>query len=310
MAGLRRRNEEKIKILFYTCCVLAIALVVQTALHRSERNHYRETAERAGMLPPSWAQEVKVRCNSEHCIGEYRDYEIHFTLNAGMQETAEKLLRQFDPAMGVFVAVSPRTGAMLAMAANSRNTAEETEENPQPSFLLPLIRSSDYPMASLIKLVTASAAIERGIFAPETQMECRGEERFGGGVVRDAVGVVHGRVSLTDALGYSCNSVLARVAVKIGRTSLEQYLKKYLIETKINFDLPLLESGYRLGNGEYSLGSTGAGFGDVYISPIHAALIAATIKNRGTMMQPYLIERINKGGRVIYRKEPRRLRAL
>jgi cell division protein FtsI/penicillin-binding protein 2 len=51
----------------------------------------------------------------------------------------------------------------------------------------------------------------------------------------------------------------------------------------------------------YQLARTGAGFGDVYFSPLHAALVAATIANGGRMMEPTIVEKIEDAeGRVLY----------
>jgi len=55
----------------------------------------------------------------------------------------------------------------------------------------------------------------------------------------------------------------------------------------------------------YPLARTAAGFGDVYLSPVHAALIAAAVGNGGVMMRPWVVESIRDNqGKVIHRGSP------
>jgi cell division protein FtsI/penicillin-binding protein 2 len=56
--------------------------------------------------------------------------------------------------------------------------------------------------------------------------------------------------------------------------------------------VPLEPSTFSVGYDKYDLARTAAGFGSAYISPLHAALLAAVVGNGGRMPRPYLIERI------------------
>ena len=81
-----------------------------------------------------------------------------------LQSQIFDLFRRFDPLYGVFAAMEPDTGRVVALVGYRRGG----ESDPW----LPL--KAIYPAASLIKVVTASAAIERGNVSPQDEISDRG----------------------------------------------------------------------------------------------------------------------------------------
>ena len=84
---------------------------------------------------------------------------VALSLNEELQGQIFNLFRRFDPLYGVFAAMEPDTGRVVALVGYRRGG----ESDPW----LPL--KAIYPAASLIKVVTASAAIERGNVSPRTR---------------------------------------------------------------------------------------------------------------------------------------------
>ena len=84
---------------------------------------------------------------------------VVLSLNEELQARIFDLFRRFDPLYGVFAAMEPDTGRVVALVGYRRGG----ESDPW----LPL--KAIYPAASLIKVVTASAAIERGKVSPRTR---------------------------------------------------------------------------------------------------------------------------------------------
>jgi membrane peptidoglycan carboxypeptidase len=69
--------------------------------------------------------------------------------------------------------------------------------------------------------------------------------------------------------------------------------------------VPLQQSTFTVGYYNYDIARTAAGFGSVFISPVHAAMIAAAVGNDGKMLRPYLIDRIEDArGSVTYQSRP------
>lgn len=255
----------------------------------------------------AWTENIKIAERGNRFVGESGVYTAEFTIDPEMQKLAERLLREYNPVMGVFIAMEPETGAVLAIATHERKWKSCRGGVCPPTFLRQNARASMYPMASLVKIVTAAAALESGMIQPGTTRMCNGSERFKGGGVHDPSGIRHGSTTTARALGASCNSIYSRLGVEVGRDRLAEYLDKFLLGRAIEFDLPVLESTYAIGASEISLARAGAGFGDIYISPVHAAAIAGALANGGVMMRPYIIDKVEKSGAAVFEADPREI---
>ena len=86
---------------------------------------------------------------------------VSLTLNEELQSKIFELFRRFDPPYGVFAAMEPDTGRVVALVGYRRGG------EPDPGLGLKAI----YPAASLIKVITASAAIEKSMIGPPTALK-------------------------------------------------------------------------------------------------------------------------------------------
>jgi len=222
---------------------------------------------------------------------------VALSLNEELQAQIFDLFRRFDPLYGVFAAMEPDTGRVVALVGYRRGG----ESDPW----LPL--KAIYPAASLIKVVTASAAIERGKVSPEEEISYRGGIY---GITRRGIHARDGRgtpkMTLEEAIARSANAVFGKVAVNhVGGPVLEEYLAKFGFGEKIPFDLPVETSQGQVPRDEYELARTGAGFGEVYVSPLHMAMIMSAIASGGAMPRPVLIDRIeDRDGKPLYESSP------
>lgn len=222
---------------------------------------------------------------------------VALSLNEELQARIFDLFRRFDPLYGVFAAMEPDTGRVVALVGYRRGG----ESDPW----LPL--KAIYPAASLIKVVTASAAIERGKVSPQDEISYRGGIygiTRGGIHARDGKGIP--KMTLEEAIARSANAVFGKVAVNaVGGPVLEEYLTKFGFGQKIPFDLPVEPSRGQVPKEEYELARTGAGFGEVYVSPLHMAMIMSAIASGGAMPRPVLIDRIeDRDGKPLYESSP------
>ena len=222
---------------------------------------------------------------------------VALSLNEELQAQIFDLFRRFDPLFGVFAAMEPDTGRVVALVGYRRGG----ESDPW----LPL--KAIYPAASLIKVITASAAIERGNVSPQDEFSYRGGI-YGitprGIHARDGRGIP--KMTLEEAIARSANAVFGKVAVNhVGGLVLEEYLAKFGFGEKIPFDLPVEPSWGQVPKGEFELARTGAGFGEVYVSPLHMAMIMSAIASGGAMPRPVLIDRIeDRDGKPLYESSP------
>jgi membrane peptidoglycan carboxypeptidase len=226
---------------------------------------------------------------------------VSLSLNEELQAQIFDLFRRFDPLYGVFAAMEPDTGRVVALVGYRRGG----ESDPW----LPL--KAIYPAASLIKVITASAAIERGNVSPQDEFSYRG------GIYGISRGGLHARdrrgtrsMTLEEAIARSANAVFGKVAVNhVGGPVLEEYLTKFGFGQAIPFDLPVETSRGQVPRDEYELARTGAGFGEVYVSPLHMAMIMSAIASGGAMPRPVLIDRIeDRDGEPLYESSPMKWR--
>lgn len=226
---------------------------------------------------------------------------VELSLNGELQAQVFELFRRFDPLYGVFAAMEPDTGRVVALVGYRRGG----EADPW----LPL--RAIYPAASLVKVVTASAAIERGKVAPDEEISYRGGIY---GITRGGIHAHDGRgvpkMSLEEAIARSANAVFGKVAVNyVGGPVLEEYLAKFGFGQAIPFDLPVEPSRGDVPRDEYELARTGAGFGEVYVSPLHMAMIMSAIGSGGSMPRPILVDRIeDRDGSPLYESSPAKWR--
>jgi cell division protein FtsI/penicillin-binding protein 2 len=209
---------------------------------------------------------------------------IALAIDEELQEKIFALFRRFDPPYGVFAAMEPDTGRVVALVGYRKGG------EPEPRLALRAI----YPAASLIKIVTASAALEKGDISAESSISYRGGIY---GITRRGIHAKDGRgvpsMSLEEAIARSANAVFGKVAVNyVGGETLANYLTRFGFCQPIPFDLPVEESTCDIPRDEYGLARTGAGFGEVYVSPLHMAMIMSAIASSGEMPRPILIDRV------------------
>lgn len=226
---------------------------------------------------------------------------VTLALDEELQENIFGLFRRFNPPYGVFAAMEPDTGRVVALVGYRKGG------EPDPKLALKAI----YPAASLIKVVTASAALEKGNISPEDAISYRGGIY---GITRRGIHAKDGRgvpsMSLEEAIARSANAVFGKVAVNyVGGETLASYMTKFGFCQPIPFDLPVEESTCDIPRDEYGLARTGAGFGEVYVSPLHMAMIMSAIASSGQMPRPILIDRVeDKDGNPLSEAVPTRWR--
>jgi cell division protein FtsI/penicillin-binding protein 2 len=196
---------------------------------------------------------------------------------------------------GILVAMEPHSGRTIALV-----------EYADDSDAKGMARRATYPAASVFKLVTTAAVLEKGVISPETVTRFRGEvlELNPFHWTEDTL-LDDRQMTLTDALAESCIAVIARIALKWLKPE-ELYREAVLFgfNDEIGFELPVEVSPAPQPKDTSSLSYTATGFGDVGLSPIHGAMIAAMIANRGVMMAPRLIEQVMRDDEVVYTFQP------
>jgi peptidoglycan glycosyltransferase len=200
---------------------------------------------------------------------------VRLTIDRDIAELAKRSLGAYR---GSIVVVDPMDGSVLA-AVSDRSTAAEGGSPPLEQMREP---------ASIAKIITVTAALRAGydVDAILHDMTCRGSMKFDDGVLYCAA--VNGKLyGLDRALAVSCNVAFAHLGELVGRQKLLEEFQRY------GFGYDGVESGWfgRVVAPEGSprqLGDLSIGLEATAITPVHAALEAATVANGGWMHPPRL----------------------
>lgn len=228
--------------------------------------------------------------------------QVVYSINDELQERVHRVLEESKVPYGAFVAMDPKTGKVLALTSFS---AVAPDWEPKGVY-------SIYPMASLFKIVTATAALELKKITPDTVLAFRGGLYSESPKYWTAMPRKGGtRIDVTTAMGKSVNPVFGSLA--------SEYVgKDYIVSTAERFGFnqvlfpgePFLPSKAEVPRTEGELKLMGSGLGrEVKISPIHAAAMMAAMANGGAMLTPSLIEEIRgAAGQPIFTHKPRPVR--
>jgi cell division protein FtsI/penicillin-binding protein 2 len=211
----------------------------------------------------------------------YGDGEAVLTLDARLQKRLERTLADFDVPYGATVLLDPRTGRVLAMAEHSR--AEPRASN--------LSLRALSPAASIFKIVTAAALLEQGYSPDEPVCYHGGNHRLAPRLLADDARRDNACLPLSAAFGHSANVVFAKLADR-GLTPevLRATADRFLFNAAIPFPAPVETSRAEIPLDRFGLANTAAGFGDVRLSALHAAMLGAVVANRGVLVPPWLVE--------------------
>ena len=210
---------------------------------------------------------------------------LHYTIRGGLQKRVHDFLSKNQVPYGVFVAIEPATGRILAMTAHS-----SVDPGWAKNAYFDL-----YPMASLFKIITASAALESRKITPETVIEFRGKAtsenpRYWETSPKGK----NNRTDVTYAMAKSMNPVYGRLACDIaGKASVMECVNRFGFNQALLPGTSAKDSTAAEPQSSHGLMLMGAGLDhEVRISPLHAAVMMAAIANGGKMMAPGLTERI------------------
>ena len=149
-----------------------------------------------------------------------------------------------------------------------------------------------YPPGSTFKIVTLASALENLPDLNDFAFDCTGYYPVGNYSVTD--GSAHGVQSLSDAFAHSCNTTFAALSQDLGYEMLGQTAEEMGFNENFMFsDLIVYNSSYPIDDlSAEDLAWSAIGQGRVLATPLHMALIASTIANRGVMNEPRLIAQV------------------
>jgi peptidoglycan glycosyltransferase len=208
---------------------------------------------------------------------------------------------------GAVVAIVPSTGEIKAMVS-----IPEYDPNQIPKHLAQLNRDSSaplfnratqagYPPGSTMKVVTATAALDSGEFTPNSVLNGSSPKVIGGVSLSNSGGEQFGDIDMTTALTNSVNTWWAQVGEQLGKDEMFKYMDRYGFDAKPRLDYPgfqLATSGIFDGNklldagDPIDIGRVAIGQERLRVTPLQMAEVAATVANKGELMEPRLWSKV------------------
>jgi penicillin-binding protein A len=215
------------------------------------------------------------------------------TLDPQLQQSTESLLRAFQIPFGAAVVVSVPDGRVLAMVGQS---AADPRLGPAELAL-----RAWAPAASVFKVISAAALVENGVMGSTRTCYHGGVSSIVADNLVDLPAIDRRCETLAFGLGKSQNAIIAKLATRhLTAGDLSRVGHSFGFEEAIPFDLPIEPSHLDVPGDDLEFARTAAGFWHSTLSPMHGALLAAAIANRGQMPAPTLIDRaVDRDGRPI-----------
>lgn len=250
-------------------------------------------------------------------LDETIQYYVEKALQEGMEKTGAKRI--------MCLVMDPETGDVLASAVtpgfdpnDATSVREEDKEayskmsrDEKNAYLFGMWRnpiiSDTYEPGSTFKLITAASALEEKIISTTDTFSCNSKVTVAGITLHCWSFKDHGTQTIQQAVGNSCNPVLAKVAGLMGKKVLYRYLDLFGITERTDIDYPG-ESGaivQSLENvGPVELATIGYGQG-ISVTPIQLLTAVNVLGNDGVLVQPRYVKALtDSDGNIVEEYDP------
>ncbi len=176
----------------------------------------------------------------------------------------------------------------------------------------PLLQDT-YEPGSTFKLMTTSIALEEGLTSPSETFYDNGSIDVSGETLKCWSDVPHGKQTLEEAVGNSCNPVFVTLGLRIGKERFYNYMELFGYDSITGIDYPseataILQNEDTAGPVDLATMAYGQG---IAVTPIQLATAVSAIGNGGVMMKPHLVkELVDSDGKTVRTFEPEEVRQI
>lgn len=197
---------------------------------------------------------------------------VALTLDKSLQHCGQELLRRAYPLTGGALVVDVASGRLLCCASFARQR--------QPNQEHPLLVAA--PAASVFKLVTTAALLDKDHVQPDTRVCFSGGERQIERFHLERPAHVDTCPPFRTALGFSRNAVFAQLATQhLMRQELLDQADAFGFNRPLPFDVPTTVGTLDLPYNDLEFARAAAGFVGSALTPFGAAHLALTVAQRG-----------------------------
>jgi len=219
--------------------------------------------------------------------------DLELTLDSVIQYHAEveleRAMQETRSAWGSVVVIDPLTGAILAMANSPSFNPNAFAEAPKETRRNLGVMEA-YEPGSTFKVVTAAAAIERGLVRPEEVIDCgHGQVTIAGQKIRDHK--VFDQLSFADVMAESSNVGAIRVGLRVRPEEFHQTILAFGFGSATGSGLPGDSSGRVWGPRRWSrVSQASMSIGqELRATPLQVLRAVAAIGNGGLLPQPHIL---------------------
>ncbi|CAN5872654.1 penicillin-binding protein [soil metagenome] len=240
---------------------------------------------------------------------------IVLTIDQSIQHWAEQALvaavKRSRAKSGTAIVLDPHSGEILALA-----NAPTFDPN-DVGAVWPEARSNwalqnIYEPGSTFKIVSFSAAIEKGLVRPEDRIDCQmGAITIAGRTIRDHK--AFGTLTVADALAKSSNVAAIKLGLRVGDATMHDFITRFGFGSRTGIELPGETPGLLRPVERWqasSIGSIAIGQ-EIGVTPLQMAAAFGVLANNGVRVGPHLVREIRtSSGTSVYRSNPEQRRVV
>lgn len=222
--------------------------------------------------------------------------DVYLTLDSRLQTYLETLMtkvdEKYEPTSMTVMLVEPETGEIVA--ASQRPTFNlETKEGIDDMWQNLLVEKA-YEPGSTIKVLTVAAAIEEGVFDPDSFYDSS-PVTMGDSTIADYNGIGWGVITELEGLSQSSNTLMIHLVKEMGYDVWESYIREFGLLQETGSGFANEASGSM--NYDYEADKVTTGFGQgIYVTPYQMMQAFTAIANDGNMMKLQLVNRYEEDG--------------
>ena len=234
--------------------------------------------------------------------------DVGLTIDIKVQKIIEEA---FAGRKGAAVLIEPDTGEIIALVSSPGFYPGAFLEEESAEYVRSLLSHPDtplinraitgqYPVGSVFKAISATAALETNKITPDKRFFCPGKLMVGRKEFK--CWSTHGSQDLIEALTHSCNVYFYHLAIMLGPDCLSEYALRFGFGRPTGIELPHEVSGHvpsvfgrRMKLRNWYDGDTanfGIGQGDLLVTPLQAARLMSLIANGARGVKPTIIRKI------------------
>ena len=225
---------------------------------------------------------------------------IELTIDEQLQHIAEREVQAGVEAAradgGTAVIMDPHNGEILAMASWPTFNPNDYGDAPEAARRNRAVQDI-YEPGSTFKIVTASAALQEGIWKVDDVIDTQGGViKFPGRKPITDMGHDYGALTFTNVIVKSSNVGAIKIGLRVGAERLGLYAKRFGFGRPTSPDFPGESPGIvwdPAKMNDSALASMSMGY-QVAVTPLQMATAASAVANGGTLYEPHVVRAIVK----------------